>query len=286
MNNILMQYQAHESVFVDLPSNGLFYADGIIDNPSEAIGVKKMSAKDEMIMNNPDALMNGRAVSSVISNCVPSVHKPQELCVADMEALLLGIKQASGQKTYEINTECPSCKATGVFERDIEAILYNVKQHTEAKSIPLDNGLVAYLRPNSWKSHSTIQQLAFKQQRLAVVAKSEEIADADKLRIFKELFDDMIELNFAIVCDCIHYIETPEEQRVYDANNIREFIETVDKVTLKKFSDEVQEINEIGVERTMDVQCSKCDHQWTLNNLRFDPSYFFGQNSSLAQSKK
>lgn len=286
MTNPLMAFQPHERIFVNLPTGGKFYAEGVIDlSEGPEIGVKPMSAKDEMMLHNPDALMNGRAVTTVIKNCVPKVLLPQHLAVSDVEAILLAIKLASNEESYDINTKCPECKKEGAFSRDIDYLLQTITFHKDEYMFELDNGLVIYLKPNTWVSHSRLQQVAFRQQRLVAVAQDDSITDQEKQDIFSKVFDEMIDLNMDLVSDCIAYIQTPNGD-VTDVKYIREYIDTLTKKELDELGVIVESINSTGVEHSMDVCCSSCRHEWTIEGLRFDPSYFFAQNFSSHRPKK
>ena len=287
-HNPLMAYQPHPRVFIQLPSQGLYYHNGEIDKTDSEIGVRAMSAKDEMMLSNPDALMNGRAVSTVIANCVPQILKPLDLVVADIEALLLAIKLASGTETYEVGATCPQCKSKGVFERDIEYLVHqSMSVHSEIVKIPLDSGLIVHLRPNSWDSHTKIQNIAFQQHKLSSIALTDEYSDDEKKEFFSQIVQDMMELNMQLMVDCILGIETPEGI-IDNPEFIREYIETLSKATLQQITQEVEKLNDIGVEHEMEVECSneECGHQWTIHNLRYDPSHFFVRSSSTANPKK
>ena len=282
--NPLMAYKPHPKVFVKLPTMGVYYKEGVVDLSDHEIGVGAMSAKDEMSLNNPEALMNGRAVTQVIENCVSAVKNAGELTSGDIEVLLMGIRLASGNKTYEVGGICPNCGQKGVFERDIDSVLSQITHIEEDEGVVLDTGLIIHLRPNTWKSHSNIQQMAFQRQRLMAVAQDESMDYETRKELFQEVFAGMIEINMQLITDCIHYIESPEGN-IDDSSFIREYIELLDKTTIQELSDKVEKLNNVGAPHTMDVMCSnpECNHVWTLEGLRYDPSHFFAQSSSIAQ---
>ncbi len=275
MTNPLMAYKPHEKVFVKLPTEGKFYEEGVLlQDGTEEFGVKPMSAIDEMLFNNPDALMNGRAVSQVIENCVPKIANANELAISDIEALLLGIKLASNEETYDVNTKCPSCDKEGSFERDIDELLMSIDFMQDEYSHKLNDDITIVLRPNSWKSHSKLQQMAFKQQRLVQVAQNPNLSDTEKGSIFNEMFSQMVSLNIDLVSDSVHYVLAPEGKVTHE-EYIREFLETLGKDDLEAMSSIIEGINDTGVSHTMPVGCPHCGHEWDLEGLRFDPSYFF-----------
>lgn len=282
--NPLMMYKPHPKVHVKLPTMGVFYKEGVVDLSDHEIGICAMSAKDEMALNNPEALMNGRAITAVIENCVDAIKDAGELAASDIEVLLLGIRLASGNKSYEVGGICPECGQKGVFERDIDAVLAAVEHVQEEPVEVLDTGLIVHLKPNTWKSHSNIQQMAFQRQRLVAVAQDDEMDMETRKQIFQEVFDGMIEINMLLIADSINYIETPEGN-VDNPQFIREYIEMLDKNTIKSMSAKIEELNSIGAPHEMDVVCSnpECNHEWTLDGLRYDPSHFFAQSSSIAR---
>ena len=53
-------------LYTSLPSGGDYYNLDIIDTSLDEHAVYSMTAKDELIMKNPDALLNGDAVIQVM----------------------------------------------------------------------------------------------------------------------------------------------------------------------------------------------------------------------------
>ena len=83
-------------IYTQLPSAGRYYTSKVVEMPdSNELPVFPMTAKDELIMRNPDALLNGEAVSQVIQSCVPNVKNARQLLSNDVDALLLAIQGAS-----------------------------------------------------------------------------------------------------------------------------------------------------------------------------------------------
>ena len=79
-NNPLSGYFRAPKLYTKLPSGGRFYTDDIVDlGDSHEVAVYALTAKDESILKNPDALLNGEAVTQIIMSCVPSVKKPRKM---------------------------------------------------------------------------------------------------------------------------------------------------------------------------------------------------------------
>ena len=67
--NPLLGYFRKPEVFITLPSKGKYYPDGTIDiPPSGEVGIFPMTARDELLMKTPDALLNGSSTAEVIKS--------------------------------------------------------------------------------------------------------------------------------------------------------------------------------------------------------------------------
>ena len=109
--NPLAGHFRQPKLYMKLPSGGLFNTDEDLDFPeSKEVAVFPMTAKDEILMKNPDALLNGEAVVQVIKSCVPSVLKPQELTNIDVDAILMGIHSATYGDEMEVTAKCKNCE--------------------------------------------------------------------------------------------------------------------------------------------------------------------------------
>lgn len=284
--NPLSQYTKNPIKYTKLISNGKVpYKSGVVKDISTELGICARSARDELLFNNPDALMNGKAVSTVIENCVPDITKAEHLFLPDIELLLIGIKLATGEKSYEIETKCPACQKLGVFERDLNYLFEQATFMADKPVLALDNGLVLFLKPHTWKEHTEFSIRAFQHNKTMQYADKVE-TDEDKLKLISDIFDKMAKLQFDMLTDFIMNIELPDGVIVEDRNNIRDWANDLDKTTVQMITDAAYAMNMSGVDHSMDVQCAECNHEWTLEDLQFDPSSFFVQGFSRKTTKK
>lgn len=284
--NPLSQYTKNPIKFTRLVSNNKIpYKPGVLKNPDDELGICARSARDELLFNNPDALMNGKAVKNVIENCVPDVLNADELYLPDVELLLLGIKLATKETTYEIETPCPACSKYGMFERDVNYLFETANLIKEEPTLVLENGLVLYLKPHTWKQHTEFSTDAFQQNKMMQHADKVE-SDEEKIKLISTIFDNMAKLQFAMLTEFISRIELPDDITVTDRKHINEWAENLDKHTIDEITKAAFDMNMNGVEHNMDVQCSECGHEWTIENLQFDPSSFFVQGFSRKTTKK
>lgn len=291
MNNMnpLSKYTKIEEIYIKLPTNNKIpYVPGALDNESVECGVCARSARDELLFNNPEALMNGQAVVNVIENCVPNVKDASKLYVSDIEALLIAIKLATKEKTYDINTKCPSCEKEGSFERDLQYLINTMTYLEEAPVLALDSGLVLYFSPITWHLHSEMATDLYKLRQEMKVNDKLELSDEEKIRFGNTIVEKMAEFQFKNICESIRYIELPDDEstKVEDKKFIKEWVAEQPKAVLTQIMQSIEEMNRIGISNEMDVVCSECNHEWTLEGIRFDPTSFFTQNFSQVNQKK
>jgi len=72
--NPLSKYFRQPALYINLPSEGRWYPDGGVEIPvTGSVPIYAMTAKDEITMKTPDALLNGAATVSVIESCCPAI---------------------------------------------------------------------------------------------------------------------------------------------------------------------------------------------------------------------
>ena len=94
--NPLKKYYRQVKQFVKLPSGYKFYPEGAIEVPeSGEVAVYPMTAKDEMLLKTPDALLNGEATVAVIQSCIPAIKNAWVMPSIDCDAALMTIRMAT-----------------------------------------------------------------------------------------------------------------------------------------------------------------------------------------------
>ena len=84
MPNPLSKFYRSPALYTSLPSGTSYYSSDQVEfTESGEVAVYPMTLSDEILLKNPDALLNGEAIASVISNCVPGVKKPKDLLSND-----------------------------------------------------------------------------------------------------------------------------------------------------------------------------------------------------------
>lgn len=279
--NPLSAYFRAPKLYTKLPSGGQFYADGIIDAEAknEELAIYPMTTKDELLLKNPDALLNGEAVSSLIKSCVPQIKQPKKLYSADVDALLIAIRGASSGDDVDVAAKCPKCETTTDITVSVEQSLLTMEELNEEYSLSLTNGLLIKALPFDYSSTIKAGVASFQSTR-SMQSISEMKDDLERLKAFNESFVTLADLNFELLIESLSSItyqnEEGEDISVTDKVTIREFLENTDNKTGKEIEDLVNGINTKGVKQDVFVTCSneECGEEFTAP-INFDPVNFF-----------
>jgi len=275
--NPLAGHFRQPKLYMKLPSGGLFNTDEDLDFPeSKEVAVFPMTAKDEILMKNPDALLNGEAVVQVIKSCVPSVLKPQELTNIDVDAILMGIQSATYGDEMEVTAKCKNCEdkeltGTTSIQDSLDQI-----QPLEEINIAEWEGLKVALRPVKYKSTIEAGLINFQTTR-SLQGISELPDDMDKLRIFNETFNRIAVLNFNLIADSIEKIimqEGEETIEVTDREHIIEFLNNCEASIGKKIEEQSSKISTNGIKKEIQFICEDCE-EVTESTIVLDPVNFF-----------
>lgn len=273
--NPLAKYYRAPGPHVKIPSGGRFSEiDESKLSMTGEIPVYPMTAADEVLVKNPDALLNGFAVEELIKSCVPAVVNARTLAAQDIDVLLLAIKLASYGDKMEVGAVCPACKHPNDFEISIQNdILPFVVAMEDDYEVRLSEHLVAYLRPYNYEAQTQIQMKAFEETKILQSLINAETTDADKLQTFNESFRKITQFNLDLMSQCILRIVTPDAE-VTDNEQIADFIRNAPKDQVHKIQKKMDEFSKAGVQKETEAKCEKCDHTWATE-YTFDPSHFF-----------
>lgn len=272
--NPLADFYRNPKLYVSLPSGTDFYTKDIVEMPEVGeLPVYPMTAKDDLLTKNPDALLNGDAVIKLVKSCVPAVINPAELLAPDMEAILIAIRKASSKdKFMEVARNCPECDAENKFDLDLALVLSNAQEIEAVKQITLSNGLLAELSPTNY-IHTV-------QGAKAVIEQNRNFQNIDpsqsdeQLKALGDALEKLSIMNYQVIIESINSITIPNGDTVTDPVLISEFLENVEKEIGMELNDAVSDINNGGVEKDLEMQCSECEHIYTTS-INFDPVGFF-----------
>lgn len=247
-------------LYTSLPSGGQYYDSEIIDTSMDEHAVYSMTAKDELIMKNPDALLNGDAVVQVVESCIPSVKDATKLYSNDVDALLVAIQGATFGDDIEVTATCDKCGEEVTHLLSVEGVLTTMTTLKETYEFTTESGLLVKLQPFSYQSAVKAGIANFRSTRSlqSIVGIEDEV---DRIRAFNDNFVELANLNFDLLVDSIKVITLKnadgETVEVTDYDQLREFMENCDRRIGAQIENFVTEIGKIGISKQMELSCVK-----------------------------
>ena len=277
-NNPLSKFYRAPKLFIPLPSRGKFYDDDVMDYPeSGELPIYAMTSKDEMIMKNPDALLNGEAVAHVIASCVPCVKQPRKLISNDVDAILIAIQGATYGDEVEVKTNCPECNHFIEATASVESALDTMTVLQETYKFDTPDGLTIEVRPFTYESTIRSGISNFKSTR-SMQALSQIEDELEQLHAFNDSFMQMAALNFSLIVDSVASLSGKDDEDedfvVNDRAAIQDYLENCEGAVGKEIEKQIGEVNDLGVNRKIGLQCDECEHSFTTD-IGFDPVNFF-----------
>lgn len=276
--NPLQSHFRAPKLYTRLPSAGKFYTEDVVTLTSSGeVEVYAMTSRDEVMMRNPDALLNGESVAKILTSCVPQVKKPRELLGADVDALMVAIQGATYGDEVTVETPCPECGNAVTGAGSVQGSLATMTEVPDDVKVEI-NGLVIELRPVTYETTIAAGVSNFQNARsMQSIALIDD--DMEKLKAFNESYMKMAELNFIVILDSIYSISgtdaNGEEFIVTDRSNIQEYMENCESKVGKAVTQQVNKLGEAGIDKEVSIQCQneKCGHVFTTT-LEFDPVNF------------
>lgn len=275
LQNPLKQYFRQIKLYIKLPSGTAYYPPGTVDlSVNGEVGVMPMTGKDEIILKNPDALLNGEALVEVIKSCVPAVADPRALLTNDIDALITAIRYATYNDALETELKCPACSHDNVFKLALSYSLDNMEYLEPEYVVNLDSGLSVFVKPYSFPELLMGLHAQFEQSKVTRAIEDERITDEQRLTMFSTAFANMSTITYKLMCNSvIKIIDESHNVNVTDKLFIKDFLQNIDKKSIDKISDLIKTINQIGIKRTFVAKCEKCQHEWD-NEIDFNPVNF------------
>ena len=259
-NNPLKQYFRRPAIYVNLPSDGKYYAAGVVDiPPNRELPVYPMTTLDEMTIRTPDGLFNGSAVVSLIKSCIPNILDPWKLNNIDLDAMLIAIKAASGNGKMEIGSTCPACSEETSYDVDLLPILANVQ--TVDYSTPLKvHELEIRFRPLEYAETNNNNINQFKIQKM-VVDLENLVDEEQKQAAMNHAVSQLNDLILHVIADTIEYVKTPETI-VTDKQFSIDFLNNTDKQTSALIKDRSISLRDQSEIKPIDITCPQCQNQY------------------------
>jgi hypothetical protein len=275
-NNPLQGYYRQVKNYINLPSGITYYTPESVEfTVNGEIPIMPMTSKDEMIFKNPDALLNGEALSSVIKSCCPTIKNPKKLLINDINAIVVAVRLASFGEEFSTECNCPACGEKNTYALDLSYISANIGKLDADYVVNLDNGLSIFVKPFEYVDFIKATLRSFEQAKIMKVLESNALDDIQKFSAYGKAFNEIATLNYELIVNAIIKIVGDNgEMVVTEKKHIAEFLENIDSQTVEEVEKLLKVINEIGVQSTIEAECQKCENKWDLP-IDYNPVNFF-----------
>lgn len=226
--NPLKKYFRQPKIYVSLPSKGKFYGlNSLEETDTGQLPVFPMTARDEITMKTPDALVNGQATVEVIQSCIPNIKNAWDIPTIDLDIILVALRVASYGETMEVKIKTPVTKEEKTYSLNLVNILNDLSIIEYNNVIELDD-MTVYIRPLTYRDFTKTSMKAFEEQKIFKILNNEKISEDEKLLKFNESFKKLTDITITTLEKSIMRIDI-DGVSVTDPNHIKEYVDNADK---------------------------------------------------------
>lgn len=275
--NPLAKHFRQPAIYLKLPSGGKWWPKEALDlPPTGEIAILPMSARDELTLKTPDALLNGQATVNVFESCCPEIKNAWAMPAVDIDAVLIAIRQASYGTAMEFFSLCPHCGTRNEHVVDISVLGAQITCPDYDKTLTVDN-LTFYFRPQTYEQFNKTGIESYDQQRVIEVVGDTTLDEKDKLDKFAELFSKLLEKSIELVSSSVSAIKMSDGTVVDNREQIIEYFMNCPKKVSDQIEAHLKSLGEHNPLKNVDV---KCDNEECLKEYKtpliFEQSTFFG----------
>lgn len=276
--NPLAKHFRQPSIYIKLPSNGKFWPEDSLELPAiGSVAVYPMTAKDEIVLRTPDALLNGQGVVEVIQSCCPSIKNAWHMPSIDIDAVLIAIRIASYGNQMDMDVTCPNCKHQHDVSVDLSYLLDNVKIPDYSKKSDFET-IKIKLHPQQYFSVNNANQIRYEEQRILDALSDTSLSEEVRLAEYSKHLSKIVDLNLDILVNSVEYIETEDNSIVAEPEYIKEFFQNCDTEIVHQLQDRLEEISKSAGLPEIENSCPECEKSYKIP-LEFDYANFFARRS-------
>jgi len=252
--NPLQKYFRKPAIYISLPTGGEYYPPGNIsfDNGKE-LGVLPMTARDEMMMNTPDALINSQSTVDVIKSCVPGIKDPWSMPTIDLDTVLIGIRIASFGESMDVSVTVPEVNKQMTYTTDLRVMLEQIDPTAFDPHVNIDPTLTIKVKPMSYRQLTNLQMRSYEQQRIVGQISDSKMTSSERSKQFNEVFTNMTNLSLDNMKEAILEINS-EGELIDDRGYINEFVDNMQADMANKIKAHLDSQNSIGKIKPVTVQ--------------------------------
>jgi hypothetical protein len=279
-SNPLSGFMRQPKIYIKLPSGGQYWAKGSLEvSETEEYPVYSMTAKDEMMLKIPDALISGQALVDVIQHCMPNVKNAWAVPNLDLDVILIAIRIATYGEKMTVPLDIPDVELN--YEVDLRYVMASlIEQITWQESVQVTPELVIYVKPMDYRQVSASAVKTFETQRMLQIVNDSTMTDIEKSKSFKEAVDKLNDITVGLVNNSVFRIDS-SQGATDDLKFIKEFLDNADKEIFDVIKVHIEQlrsqnnIKPIVIQPTPEMIEQGVPNQTIEIPLVFDPSTFF-----------
>lgn len=276
--NPLVKHFRQPAIYFKLPSQGNFWPEGSLELPMTGeIPVYPMTAKDEITLRTPDALLNGQGVVDVIQSCCPNIKDAWAMPSTDVDPVLIAIRIASYGPDMDFDIQCPHCNHDHSVSVALSTVLEKFVPGDYTKKINT-NDIIIKLKPHAYFSINKRNQISFEEQRILDAIASSELTDEEKTTEYNKHLARIVDLNVEMLVNSTDYIETPDGAVVNRSDFIKEFYINCASEIVHAVQKNLDDLLETSGLAPQVGSCPSCEKEYTVP-ITFDYANFFGNGS-------
>lgn len=235
--NPLKKYFRQPKLYVRLPSSGNFYPDGALERTqNNEYPVYAMTARDEIAIKTPDALLNGQSTVDVIQSCMPNIKNAWAVPSIDIDAILIAIRIATYGEQIDVEITVPKTDIVKTYTTDLRLALDKLFEAAFDPVIEISPELTAHVRPITYEEYTKNSLKSLEEQRIFNIVNSQDLEEHQKIEQFNKSFKILTEITMSSVSQSVVKIVTPDGE-VSNTAYIKEFIDNADKEFFTKVTD-------------------------------------------------
>lgn len=255
--NPLKKYFRQPKVYLKLPSSGNFYPEGSLEKTANGeYPVFPMTARDEITLKTPDALLNGQSTVQIIESCMPNIKNAWAIPTIDIDAILIAIRVATYGEKVELEIRLPNTDIVKEYTADLRLALDKLVNAVFDPVVKVNDTITAYIKPLSYESFSRNSLKSLEEQRIFSIVNSQELSDDQKTAQFHKSFKILTDITISNVAEALVKIETPEGD-VTDPVFIKEFIDNSEKEFFTSITKHLEVQKENFEMPTFKIECSQ-----------------------------
>lgn len=271
-SNPLAKHFRQPSIYIRLPSEGVWYDDSVITIPENGeVPVYSMTALDEITYRTADALFNGEAVVSVIKSCIPAFKDASKISTQDLDTVLIGIRLATYGHEMEFTSKCPECEEQNDLALDLRQIMERIKKPDFITPLTFGDVEISF-KPLTLREQNENNTEQFEDQKTMESISTMEGTEEEKLKVLQKAFTNISKLTLKAIAKSISMIKSGDNI-VVDTKHIAEYIENCPTKDFEKIRDRITAIRDSSDMEPLLIKCNDCKHEYqtpfTMNVANF-----------------